>query len=123
MTLVLTILVALASATGELVLLDRIFNHPAGGPSDQSRVLIHNLFAVLPYVGVSLWAAMSAERRRRALRCCVAIGLTGLALASIALAQYSHAIGGFLLVGYAGQWIILALGTLAGRRRKAGAGN
>jgi hypothetical protein len=85
----------------------KILTHPAGsGTSVDGAMEGFVALAVLPFAMLLLVGLIPKTGSAKALRAIAIAGAVGAILCAIAYRQYGHATGGFLMVGYLGQWLV-----------------
>ena len=105
----------------EALLLNKILSHPAGGGSQVATSLLGKFLAVasVPYfVFFAIYMVVSKHTRKPHPQLyLLTLSLLGVMFCLLALRQYGHSTPGFLMVGYACQWlVILRYGYLCYRR-------
>ena len=107
--LAIAIVLVAATAVIEALNLHAIVNHQAsGGDPNGNAFFMLSAWASIPLLGSVVLAFVSHRRSRGLPLVAIASALAiGAILSTVALAQYSHATPGFLMLGFAAQCVIL----------------
>jgi len=118
---VLAIALCLLGLAGELLILREILYHPAGGWPETSWLnwAANGGTSSLPYAAAIIWSIFFAKERVvaiLALRTSALVSVIGVFFAFVALRQYGHATPFLLIIGFAGQWVSIAVGLFQATR-------